>query len=65
MVSSIAINEADITNEDKILLHACRRYMAVTETDPLNFCKELIDLASQAIDHAGDDYEQALLSVND
>lgn len=45
-----------ISTDDMVLLLACRRYMATTNTSPLDFCKELFELASQELDHFGDDF---------
>ena len=37
----------NITQDDKALLAACRKYIQVTDTTPKIFVDELMDLASQ------------------
>ncbi|EGG93791.1 hypothetical protein IMCC1989_735 [gamma proteobacterium IMCC1989] len=53
-----------LSTEDKALLLACRRYMASTNVLPHEFCKELFDLASQALDHSSEDFTAFFSQVN-
>lgn len=45
----------DITQYDSVLLDACKKYMRITDTSPEDFVKELMDLASQYVDHLPDE----------
>ncbi len=53
-------NLSDFTTEDKVILLACRRYMAATNQDAMDFCEELFDLASQEMANQIPEYRDKL-----